>query len=365
MITTTRVETPGAGRALLAGACLPGRALPRWQCAKYLFAGLVMALAGSVLAHAETVRIDFTNETSLTFDYSLQLGQAHRLRKREDRVTFLGRASTAELSRHWPSSRPGQTSAEKTYTLEPHYADEVAFNMLTQNGEKWGMRSFTVLPGDMHVCSIPLASDGKLVHFILRQYEGGHLELREMPPVGSPCDFDITKGYGPSVTYPDQPYVWIQFQNHTSLSFDYSLQLRNGRNADPNIPEQVPFLGKPDTDRLTDTPIMFPGGQAPSVRYEIASSGGTAPDTLAFNMRTPDGRKWGLRTSSVFYGRQHTCDMESSWDGKIVLFVLKPRGSDGKDLELVEHLPQGDPCRFDVTPGYGPSYTEEPPEHVR
>ncbi len=140
--------------------------------------------------------------------------------------------------------------------------------------------------------------------------------------------------------------VFCQFQNRTALSFEYSLQLAHVRGGSATART---FLGAYDTDQLQPLPDFRPGAQSLDRSYVIAR--GMKRDGVAFNMLTTTGEKFGLsRAQSV-----HDCALRAGWDGKRVVFVLQPAGGGGKGLELVEWLPDGSHCSFELEPGYGPS----------
>ncbi len=333
--------------------------LPTHQsCSFAMTPGYGPSLAPEVFAEAPRPIVDvrFRNNSSWSFDYTLQLANAVPGRHVPllGQIVTLGAHSIATLSTH-PIIHPQGQSAGKAYEIAPESGrDLVVFQMLTPDGRQWALHSDGA-GGVRHACKLSQARDGMPVLFILQPH-GPHaddLELEERPAQGRPCRFHLKPGLDQSAVFARQPEVSFQFRNHTSLSFDYSLQLKQGG----PLHKGFVFLGEPSVDHLSSRPIMFPGGQSIVGYFAIPRM--FTLDFVTFNMQTPDGKYWGLIPKQVLIMPQY-CQLSQDWNGKRVTFVLQPRGTAAVKAELVEWLPDGTNCSFDVIPGSSWSFLLNP-----
>ena len=139
-----------------------------------------------------------------------------------------------------------------------------------------------------------------------------------------------------------------EFHNESKMSFDYSLQLAQVEGSAVYM-STASWLGKYRSDDLTQQPISTPGQISPENTYQIG--GWKQDDGVAFSLLTADGRQFGLRKDTF----HHTCNLYRNWDDVIVVFRFKERSDSQAPYQLIEELPDGSQCSFDVTEGYGPS----------
>ncbi len=139
-----------------------------------------------------------------------------------------------------------------------------------------------------------------------------------------------------------------EFHNESKMSFDYSLQLAQVEGSVVYM-GTASWLGKYRSDDLTLEPIIAPSQISPENTYQIG--GWKQADGVAFNLRTADGRQFGLRKDTF----HHTCNLYRNWDDVMVVFTFKERSDTQAPYQLIEQLPDGSQCAFDVTEGYGPS----------
>ncbi len=325
----------------------------RWLTRRFL--GILMTAPGLACAHAETLNLQFHNQTSSSFDYTLQVANEGGKGKPRNTV-FLGTPLTRDLTDE-PIIFARGRSHKRFYRLDDAGGNDlVAFNLRMPDGSEWGLRKLK--PGGQHVCRIGEPQQGAWIHVVLHPEarDSSRLELVVRSTHGARCSFRVVRGYGPSLllrppAHPDMPSVHVEFRNDTSLRFDYSLQLANSIGEDMEYqPGQFVSFGKPSLVELTNQPIMPAHGHSVDKSYAIASY--LEHDHVAFNMVTVDGQEWGLR-GIVGGSFQHGCRLSQDWNGKWIMFLLEQHGA-GK-LVLVERLPNDDECVFTVTPGFGPS----------
>ncbi|MDE2119157.1 MAG: hypothetical protein KGJ64_00545 [Betaproteobacteria bacterium] len=140
--------------------------------------------------------------------------------------------------------------------------------------------------------------------------------------------------------------VSYELINRTDLSFDYSLQLAHVLYF--TSPTNPSYLGKSTFSQLTDTPSI--GGQQVSSFQSYIPATAPRQDGVAFAMRTPDGKTYGMWPTL----EGHTCEIPRDADGVNVQFVLLNRGRSGaQKLHLIEYTPDGGTCDFSVVPGGG------------
>lgn len=155
----------------------------------------MLAAAGIArLAQAGTVSYQFINQTSLSFDYSLQLANVSDIFS--SNRSYLGKNTPAELTRI-PVFGPGQMSDMRSYEVaSTPYRDGVSFNFMTEDGARYGLRPAFFF----HTCNISRSTSGVNVQFVLvdrGSREEPKLVLIEYTPDGDTCEYRVTEGFGP------------------------------------------------------------------------------------------------------------------------------------------------------------------------